>query len=259
MFSLPKPVFSFKTTLFSQYCLLFFILVVMVLLLLLLVVLDVVISIILFIVTLFFVRNKVCIQTGLSGTHRRSYFCFRNFDFNLALSSLQMCNLNVFSFLPLTMFSLLFTYFSSGTYSSPKLFLLFVFFSTRLFSIQLVSFLEPSPNTPIFLHFPIAPSLLPLCIIGRSLAFINFHPISLCVCVCLCVCYINSFLFPIFFVYIPSDFPFPSSLLPISPISPLPSALSPINTLLLLCLRNPLKCCIKPFQNQGPLLPSSWE
>ena len=65
--------------------------------------------------------------------------------------------------------------------------------------------------------------------------------------------------FSISFVYIPNDFPFPGSPLPLSPISPLPSVSCPINPLPLLCPGNPLQCCIKPFQDQGPLLPSSWE
>ena len=55
-----------------------------------------------------------------------------------------------------------------------------------------------------------------------------------------------------------NDFPFLGSPLPESPISPLSSPCSPINPLLLLCPGIPLHCCIEPFQDQGPLLPSSW-
>ena len=64
------------------------------------------------------------------------------------------------------------------------------------------------------------------------------------------------YLFSIFFVSTPNAFPFPGSPLSISPISPLPSAHSPINHLPLLCPGIPLQCCIKPFQDQGPLFSS---
>ena len=66
------------------------------------------------------------------------------------------------------------------------------------------------------------------------------------------------FLFSKFFVYIPNDFPFPSSYLPICPIGLL-STHSPITSFLFLCPVTSLPCWIRPFQYQGPLLTSSWE
>ena len=45
---------------------------------------------------------------------------------------------------------------------------------------------------------------------------------------------------------------------PRGPISPLPSPYPPIHLFLLLWLSIPLHCCTESFQDQGPLLPSSW-
>ena len=42
------------------------------------------------------------------------------------------------------------------------------------------------------------------------------------------------------------------------PIRPLPSPCSPIHPFLLPCPALPLHCCTEFFQDQGPLLPSSW-
>ena len=64
--------------------------------------------------------------------------------------------------------------------------------------------------------------------------------------------FLNSFLYS-------KCFPFPGSPLPICPISLLLSTHSPITSFLALCPGTPLECWIKPFQDQGPLLTSSWE
>ena len=54
-------------------------------------------------------------------------------------------------------------------------------------------------------------------------------------------------------------FHFSSSPLPICPIRHLLSTHSPIILLSFLCPGSPLQCWIKPFQDQDPLLPYSWE